>query len=190
MAGIQSKKTRDECNAQRSITSEGVDKAFWVDAVVLGEGAEAVQAKHYREIVTPEEGQLAPICNRADRRRHVLSLRPAGPFLRGMVGGLARTGVPLNNIRVLRSRRRAAGCLKARSWPVAQAKTAKKYAPNATAAATKLHVAIAVADRQSRPSDDALPSTFLARASNQFGNARLRMESFRLEAIRCRPHTS
>jgi hypothetical protein len=28
-------KTRDECNAQRSITSEGVDKAFWVDAVVL-----------------------------------------------------------------------------------------------------------------------------------------------------------
>jgi hypothetical protein len=26
---------RDECNAQRSVTSEGVDKAFWVDAVVL-----------------------------------------------------------------------------------------------------------------------------------------------------------
>jgi len=38
-------KPRDECNAQRSVTSEGVDNAFWVDAVVLGEGADAVQAK-------------------------------------------------------------------------------------------------------------------------------------------------
>ena len=31
-----------------SVTSEGVDKAFWVDAVVLGEGAEAVQASSRR----------------------------------------------------------------------------------------------------------------------------------------------
>jgi hypothetical protein len=56
-----SAKTRDECNAQRLVTSEGVDKAFWVDAVVLllGEGAEAVRAKQRALNMSKVSQQLA-----------------------------------------------------------------------------------------------------------------------------------
>jgi hypothetical protein len=43
------------------VTSEGVDKAFWVDAVVLllGEGAEAVRAKQRALNMSKVSQQLA-----------------------------------------------------------------------------------------------------------------------------------
>ena len=46
-----------------------------------------------------------------------------------------------------------------------------------------VYLAAKPTETDGRPSDDALPWTFLARASNQFGDEGLRMESFRLEGI-------